>query len=200
VPHLSVTPASPGAATGLSDGRPPEPGAQGANADRETLLRQFRTADLSPIPAIGVVAQDELPDPELPFPGRAVYTLAVNMPNINSYSGSWIMEFAEAKKAEILAGQLQPPSPRLKVDPVYPRDAMEERIEGDVVLHAMIRSDGLVDHIQVLKRLDGRLDRSAQAALSKWRFNPATKNGVPVDIETVVRIPFRLTPRDDKRR
>jgi TonB family protein len=199
VPHLAVTPASPGAATGPSDIRPPDPGARDANVDRETLLSQFRTASLSPIPNIGVVAEQDLPDPEAPFPGRAVYTLAVNMPNINSYSGSWIIEFAEAKNAEILAGKLQPPSPRLKVDPVYPRDAIDERIEGDVVLHAMISSDGLVDHIQVLKRLDGRLDRSAQTALAKWRFNPATKNGVPVDIETVVRIPFRLTPRDDKR-
>ncbi len=198
IPHLSVTPASPGAATGLSDGRPPEPGAP--STDRESVLQQFRNADFSPVPNIGVVAQRETPDPEFPFPGRAVYTLAVNMPNISSYSGSWIIEFAEVKNAGAVEGGLQPPSPRLKVDPVYPPAVIEERIEGDVVLHAVIRSDGLVDHIQVIKRLDGRLDESAKAALAKWRFNPATKNGVPVDIETVVRIPFRLTPRDDKRR
>lgn len=198
IPHLSVTPASPGAATGLSDGRPPEPGA--LNTDRESVLRQFRNANLSPVPNIGVVAQQETPDPEFPFPGRAVYTLAVNMPNISSYSGSWIIEFAEVKSGDAVDGDLRPPSPRLKVDPVYPPAVIEERIEGDVVLHAVIRRDGLVDHIQVLKRLDGRLDESAKAALSKWRFHPATKSGVPVDIETVVRIPFRLTPRDEKRR
>jgi TonB family protein len=198
IPNLSVTPASPGAATGLSDRRPPERGTP--DIDREALLSQFRDAKLSPLPGVGVVAKEEPPDPEFPFPGRAVYTLAVNMPNVNSYSGSWIMEFAEVKKGEAIAGDLQPPSPRFKVDPVYTRAAIDERIEGDVVLHAVIRSDGLVDHIQVLKKLDGRLDQSAKAALSKWRFHPATKNGVPIDIETVVRIPFRLTPRDDKRR
>ena len=198
IPNLSVTPASPDAATGLSDTRPPERGAP--ETEREALLSQFRNAKLSPLPGVGVVAKEQPPDPEFPFPGRAVYTLAVNMPNVNSYSGSWIMEFAEVKKAEAIAGNLQPPSPRFKVDPVYTRAAIDERVEGDVVLHAVIRSDGLVGHIQVIKKLDERLDESAKSALSKWRFQPATKNGVPVDIETVVRIPFRLPPLSDTRR
>ncbi|MEX2304381.1 MAG: energy transducer TonB [Bryobacterales bacterium] len=198
IPNLSVTPASPGAAIGLSDKRPPERGTP--EIEREALLSQFRNAKLSPLPGVGVVAKEGPPDPEFPFPGRAVYTLAVNMPNVNSYSGSWIMEFAEVKKGEAIDGNLQPPSPRFKVDPVYTRAAIDERVEGDVVLHAVIRSDGLVGHIQVIKKLDERLDESAKAALSKWRFQPATKNGVPIDIETVVRIPFRLTPRYDKRR
>jgi len=202
IPNLSVTPASPGTPSGLADQRPPAGGssADSLNTDREMLLNRFREASLSPIPAIGVLAPERPPDPDFPFPGRAVYTLAVNMPNVSSYSGSWIIEFAEAKGGEAAPGELSPPSPRLKVDPVYSRAAIDERIEGDVVLHAMIRSDGLVDHIKILKRLDSRLDESASVALSKWRFNPATKRGAPVDIETIVRIPFRLTPRDDKKR
>lgn len=201
IPNLSVTPASPGA-PGLADQRPPARGSSTdpLNTDRETLLNRFRETSFSPAPAVGVVAPERLPDPDLPFPGRAVYTLAVNTPNVSSYSGSWIIEFAEAKGGEATPGELSPPSPRLKVDPVYSRAAIDERIEGDVVLHAMIRSDGLVDHIQILKRLDSRLDESAKVALSKWRFHPATKRGVPVDIETVVRIPFRLASREDKKR
>jgi TonB family protein len=200
IPNLSVTPASAEAPSGLSDARTPEPGAAAPlNTDRQTLLDRFRQASYTPGPAIGVLDPEHPPDPDFPFPGRAVYTLAVNMPNINSYSGSWIIEFVEAKKVDT-PGELTPPSPRLKVDPVYSRAAIDERIEGDVVLHAMIRSDGLVDHIEVLKRLDARLDESAKAALSKWRFHPATKQGVPVDIETIVRIPFRLAPVGDGRR
>jgi TonB family protein len=202
IPNLSVTPASPGAPSGLADTRPPGPGtaAEPAEADREALLRQFRNASYTPAPIVGALAPEALPDPDFPFPGREVYTLAVNMPNVNSYSGSWIIEFAELKQAEPAPGELNPPSPRLKVDPVYSRTAIEERIEGDVVLHAMIRTDGLVDHIEVIKRLDARLDESAKVALSKWRFHPATKRGVPVDIETIVRIPFRLTSIRDLKR
>ncbi len=202
IPNLSVTPAAPGAPTGLADVRPPAPDstAGSPNTDRQTLLDRFRQASFEARPEIGALSADSPPDPDLPFPGRAVYTLAVNMPNINSYSGSWIIEFTEAKGADGLPGELSPPSPRVKVDPVYSREAIDEHIEGDVVLHAMIRSDGLVDQIEILKRLDVRLDESAKVALSKWRFHPATKRGVPVDIETVVRIPFRLTPVADPRR
>ena len=202
IPNLSVTPAAPGAPSGLADTRPPAPGASAVppNTDRETLLSRFRDASFTPSASLGALAPERLPDPDFPFPGRAVYTLAVNMPNVNSYSGSWIIEFAEVTKGDAGSGELSPPSPRLKVDPVYSRSAIEERIEGDVVLHAMIRSDGLVDHIKILKRLDSRLDENAKVALSKWRFHPATKQGVPVDIETVVRIPFRLTASKDLKR
>jgi TonB family protein len=199
IPHLSVSPASRSNTTsgGLSDGNSPNRG--GLDPDRETLLRQFRDLNYSPAPAVGVAAPERSPDPEFPFPGRAVYTLAVNMPNISSYSGSWIIEFAEVKENQDTPGELLPPSPRVKVDPVYSRAAIDERVEGDVVLHAVIRSDGLVDHIKVIKKLDARLDEGARTALAKWRFQPATKRGVPVDVETVVRIPFRLPQKDERR-
>jgi TonB family protein len=200
VPNLSVTPASPSAPAGVADNRPPSENPAALNTDRQTLLNRFRQFSSTPAPAVGVLAPERPPDPDFPFPGRAVYSLAVNMPNISSYSGSWIIQFAEVGGVETAPGQLSAPSPRVKVDPVYSRAAIDERIEGEVVLHAMIRSDGLVDHIEILKTLDARLDESAKAALSKWRFDPATKQGVPVDVETIVRIPFRLLPRDEKKR
>ena len=96
-------------------------------------------------------------------------------------------------------GKLLAPAPRLKVDPAYSAAAMEERIEGEVILSGVIRSDGAVVHIELIKALDERLDRAALAAFSKWRFDPALKNGVPVDVEVVVRVPFSLTPLDPER-
>jgi TonB family protein len=149
---------------------------------------------------LGVTAADTLKENPLPLLGRAVYELSVNMPNVNSYSGSWIIQFAEIKEDNESKGTVMPPSPRTKVDPVYSRAAIDEKIEGDVILHALIRRDGLVDNIEVIKPLDDRLDESAALALGKWRFNPATKDGVPIDVETVVRIPFRLIPLTDKDR
>ena len=62
----------------------------------------------------------------------------------------------------------------------------------------MIRNDGAVDHIKLIKAVDQRLDEAAIAALGKWKFHPALKGGVPVDVEVVVRIPFRLRPLDDQ--
>ena len=41
---------------------------------------------------------------------------------------------------------------------------------------------------------DARLDNSAIAALRKWEFEPARRDGIPVDVDVVIEIPFRLRP------
>ena len=82
----------------------------------------------------------------------------------------------------------------MKVDPKYIASAMEEGVEGTVILYALIRADGTVGAIRVMASVDDRLDESAVAALSKWRFQPATKGGNPIGVDAVVEIPFRLMP------
>ena len=74
--------------------------------------------------------------------------------------------------------------------PEYPEDAIKAHIDGEVVLYAIIRKDGSVDSIQLMRSLDPRLDKNAMAALARWKFLPGKRAGVPVDIEAVVRIPF----------
>jgi TonB family protein len=136
----------------------------------------------------------EPPDPRLA--GRVVYTIAIQMPNITSYSGSWQVWFAER---EPLPGSppvdMVPPEPLHKVDPKYVAAAAAERVEGTIRLAAVIRKDGHVDTITVLRQLDDRLDRTAQEALAKWEFAPALRNGRPVDVDAVFEIPFHLAPR-----
>jgi TonB family protein len=134
------------------------------------------------------------PDPE--FNGRDVYTLAVQMPNITSYAGSWIMWFAE-RSASARRGShgLRPPVPVHKVDPKYYQDAIAERVEGKVQLAGVIRADGHVDQVRVLKGVDPRLDRSAAEALLKWEFEPAQRNGAALDVDVVAEIPFLLAPQ-----
>ena len=134
------------------------------------------------------------PDPR--WQGREIYTVAIQMPNVTSYSGSWIVWFAEHEPlpgAPPLA--MKPPLPLRKVDPKYIVTAMEEGVEGTVRLSAVVRKDGRVEEIEFLKRLDARLDRSAEEALSKWIFEPAERDGRPVDIDAVFEIPFRLAPK-----
>jgi TonB family protein len=67
-----------------------------------------------------------------------------------------------------------------------------------VRLGAVIRRDGHVDTIQVLRHLDQRLDATATEALGKWIFEPAVRNGVPLDVDAVFEIPFRLAPKSAK--
>jgi len=60
-----------------------------------------------------------------------------------------------------------------------------------VVLYAVIRKDGTVDSIQLVRGVDPVLDANAIDALAQWKFRPAEKSGAPIDLEAVVHIPFR---------
>jgi TonB family protein len=124
------------------------------------------------------------------FGGRRVYSMILNMPNLNSAGGSWIIRFAELR-ANDAQGDLSAPEAIHKVDPGYPLELMRQNVQGTVTLYAVIRNDGTVGDVRVLNSPDGRLDSYARAALSGWHFRPAMKNGVAIDLEAVVIIPFR---------
>jgi TonB family protein len=125
------------------------------------------------------------------FHSRRAYSMAVNMPNLNSVSGSWIIHFAELRGTPSSAPELVAPDMVLKADPAYPSDLMRQGVQGTVVLYAVIHSDGSVDSVRVMEGIDARLDHYAEVALAECRFRPATRNGQPVDLEAVVQIPFR---------
>lgn len=124
------------------------------------------------------------------FGARKFYSMTLNMPNLNSAGGSWVIRFAELKQNED-RGDLTAPVATQKVDPAYPIELMRHNIQGTVTLYAVIRSDGSVGAVRVLRGVDDRLDEYARAALIRWRFQPAMKNGSAVDLEAVVMIPFR---------
>ena len=132
--------------------------------------------------------------PEQALVSKKVYKLLVNMPNLNSATGSWVLNFSELRvdpnAPPTSLGELSTPEPLRKTDPKYPRTLAEERIEGEVILYAVIRKDGTVDSIQLVRGVDERLDVYAMQALGQWKFQPATREGVPVDLEAIVHIPF----------
>jgi TonB family protein len=144
-------------------------------------------------PALNAPRVARAPDPRLE--GRAVYVVAIQMPNITSYSGSWLVWFAERESMAGRRVSMTAPEPIRKVDPKYIVTARDERVEGSVRLFAIIRKTGQVDSVELLQHLDDRLDRSAEEALQKWQFEPAKADGVPVDVEAVFEIPFHLAPR-----
>jgi protein TonB len=163
--------------------------------------RELRAGRPGSFPAPGAWTSPPL-DPYSPsspeitgtFGMKRVYTLHVNMPNLTSAMGSWILHFSELNPDESGAPQLElsSPVPLRKVDPRYPPVLAEARIEGDVMLYAIIRENGSVDSIRVLRSVDVQLDRNAMDALARWQFRPARRGGSAVDVEAVVTIPFRL--------
>ena len=126
------------------------------------------------------------------FSGRKFYSLTLNMPNLNSGGGSWVIRFAELQKDSNPqpASSLSAPSAVRKVDPAYPMQLMRENVAGTVIVYAVIHADGSVGNVRVLRSVDDRIDLFASQAVAQWRFDPATKNGTPVDVEATFRIPF----------
>ncbi len=78
-----------------------------------------------------------------------------------------------------------------RVEPLYPREAREQRIEGTVVVHLQIGTDG---HVRSSRELSGpaSLVPAALAAVREWRFIPALLNGQPIATEKDVSIEFQL--------
>ena len=127
------------------------------------------------------------------FGARRVYTLYINMPNLSSSSGSWVLRFAEPDDAEPQnANEVSSPVAVRKVDPQYAPGAARDRVEGTITLAALILRDGSVANIRVVSSLDPRLDLNAIQAFTRWEFEPAKRNGAPIDLEVLVQIPFRL--------
>jgi TonB family protein len=79
-----------------------------------------------------------------------------------------------------------------RVEPLYPREARAERIDGTVMVHLQIGTDG---HVKSSRELSGPapLVPAALAAVREWRFIPALRNGQPVDSEKDVSIEFQLS-------
>jgi len=134
------------------------------------------------------------------FGNRRFYSVTLNMPNLNSGGGSWVIRFAELRhesptlpSASVPPADLSQPMATRKVDPAYPLQLMRQNVHGTVLLYAVIHADGTVGNVRVLRGVDDRLDRYATEAVSQWKFDPATKNGAPVDVEATFQIPFRPT-------
>lgn len=133
------------------------------------------------------------------FGDRKFYSARFNTPNLNSGGGSWVIRFAELNHESgphdlsSPAADLSQPRAMHEVDPGYPTQLMRENVSGTVILYAVIHADGTVGNVRVLRGVDARLDRFAEEALTQWKFDPATKNGKPVDVEATFQIPFRPT-------
>jgi TonB family protein len=77
--------------------------------------------------------------------------------------------------------------------PQYTPQAKEAKIEGIVLLQGVIRKNGRMDNLKVLRPLGYGLDERALDVVGKeWRFQPGTFNGQPVDVQANIEISFRL--------
>lgn len=77
-------------------------------------------------------------------------------------------------------------------NPMYPHQAKSARIEGKVILSAVIGEDGHIHQLRVKSAPDASLAIAALAAAEDWTYQPYTLNGLPVEIETEITVIYQL--------
>jgi len=79
-----------------------------------------------------------------------------------------------------------------KVEPQYPTLARAARVQGDVVLSAVIDTNGQITNLQLVSG-HPMLVPAAIAAVKQWRYKPYLLNGQPVEVETTITVIFSLS-------
>jgi protein TonB len=79
-----------------------------------------------------------------------------------------------------------------KVQPEYPPIARQARIQGVVVLQALIGKDGSIQNLHVVSG-HPMLTNAALAAVKEWKYKPYFLNGEPVEVETTINVNFTLS-------
>ena len=85
-----------------------------------------------------------------------------------------------------------PPTVLRRYKPAYSEEAKKARIEGVVILSAIVRKDGTIEVLKVVRSLDRGLDENAVRAIRRWKFRPGMKDGIPVDVALNVEVNFSL--------
>jgi protein TonB len=91
-----------------------------------------------------------------------------------------------------VGGDVKAPQLINRVEPSYPEAARKARMEGVVILEAIITANGNVEDVKVLKSVNPLLDAAATRAVQQWKYRPATLNGRAVRVYLTVTVTFNL--------
>lgn len=145
----------------------------------------------SAVPAAAQASSQETAAPSLPAPSEGVVGGVAG-----GVEGGVVGGVVGGRGGEVIGAAVaaQPPVVVSRALPEYPAQAREQRLEGVVLLQAVVDRDGRVEEpIVVLRSVPG-LDASAIAALRQWRFSPGrdhNKQAVRVRIEVPMRFQLR---------
>jgi protein TonB len=90
-----------------------------------------------------------------------------------------------------VGGDIKAPRKINAAKPVYPEIARQARVQGVVILEAIIDPQGNVTNVRVLRSI-ALLDRAAMEAVRQWKYEPTLLNGMPVPIIMTVTVAFDL--------
>lgn len=98
------------------------------------------------------------------------------------------------KRYLTVGGKVKPPTPIETPQPASdaPPQSGKPKFKGTVILKFGINEQGTVDWVRVVRSVDGKVDKAAIDIVRKWTFSPATRDGVPVPIETNAEVKLTL--------
>ena len=92
-----------------------------------------------------------------------------------------------------VGGDVKAPTLVKRIEPVYPEIARRARIQGMVILEAIINKEGSVTDVKIIKSLNSLLDEAAMTAVKQWKFDPGTQNDIPVDVIMNLTVIFQIS-------
>jgi len=129
----------------------------------------------------------------------SLYDKGLGVPQDHSEAEAWYKKAAEHDGgmegviSAILPGSsIRAPRPLYSPAPGYSEEASKAKFEGTCVLSVIVGTDGNPRDIKVARSLGKGLDEKAIDAVKTWKFEPGTKDGVPVATQVEIEVTFRL--------
>ncbi len=162
---------------------PPPPKQKPKKKIQKKFTKKIAVPDPTPDEPEPIIEPEPEPEPE-PIPEDV--DIVLGNPEPPPVSGPLMPGIGGVTEPELI--------PETKVKPEYPELARKARIQGKVILQAVIRKDGTVGDIKVLKEpaADLGFAEAAIAAVKQWRYRPAMQNGRPVDVYFTVVVNFTI--------
>jgi TonB family protein len=91
-----------------------------------------------------------------------------------------------------IAGTIRPPHVITSVDPSFSDSARELRVSGSTLIALIVDEQGLPGQFKIVRPLGLGLDERAIAAISQYRFAPATNDGKPIKVELSIDVNFQI--------
>jgi TonB family protein len=85
-----------------------------------------------------------------------------------------------------------PPKLISSVPPQYPRALQSAFISGDAMVECLVRKNGTVGEVRVIRATDVQFGEAAKACVAQWRYQPATRDDEPVEALLNVPVSFRI--------
>jgi protein TonB len=185
---------------------PPPPAAEVQRVVRQIQTDMLNTGQLrtpSRIPQRVQMIREEDAPPPMPSVGGVVGGVPGGIPGgqlggviggiVNATSNAAIPKFVPVTPQRVRISQGVTKGLLVqKIEPQYPTLARSARVQGDVVLSAVIDTNGQITNLQLVSG-HPMLVPAAIAAVKQWRYKPYLLNGQPVEVETTITVIFSLS-------